>query len=187
MLGLLAAGAVGASNAATPAATPEEQADAAAWQALRAGAIAVFRHAQAPGVGDPPQFKLGDCSTQRNLDDTGRQQAREIGQRFRSRGVAVGLVIASQWCRARDTAELAFPGQVQSDTALNSFFGNADTQPAQTAALRARLLAWRGPGALVAVSHQVNISALTGLSSASGDGVVLQRVGDALRVVGTIR
>ena len=85
------------------------------WSAMRDGAIVLFRHANAPGGGDPPGFRLGDCTTQRNLDDAGRRQAQRIGEAFRARGIRVGAVLSSQWCRTRDTATLAFGAAVQED------------------------------------------------------------------------
>ena len=95
------------------------------WDLLREpGANILFRHANAPGAGDAAGFVPGDCATQRNLDEWGRNQARAIGEAFRARGIAVGAVLSSQWCRARDTADLAFPGQVREEPAFNSFFGN---------------------------------------------------------------
>jgi phosphohistidine phosphatase SixA len=161
---------------------------AAAWQALaQDGSIVLFRHAEAPGTGDPPGFRLGDCSTQRNLSETGRRQAREIGARFRERRIAVGAVVSSQWCRTRETAELAFPGRVREEPAFNSFFGDAAArEDAQTAAARALLTRWRGPGVLVVTTHQVNITALTGVYPASGEGVVLRPDGQSLAVVGRL-
>ena len=159
----------------------------APWPPLDDGSIVLFRHAEAPGFGDPEGFKLGDCRTQRNLDDTGRAQARRLGEAFRTRGVAVGAVLTSQWCRTRETAELAFPGQVRDDPRFNSFFGERTREPVQTAAALAILNRWRGPGVLVVVTHQVNISALTNLPTASGEGVVLRPQGDGVTVVGRIR
>ena len=157
-----------------------------AWTALRQGGIVLFRHANAPGGGDPAGMRIGDCTTQRNLDDRGRAQARSIGEAFRSRGIAVGLVLTSQWCRTRETAELAFPGRGQDEPAFNSFFGDRSKGPAQTAAARRVLEAWRGPGALVVVAHQVNITALTGIVPASGEGIVVLMNDGAVRVVGRI-
>jgi phosphohistidine phosphatase SixA len=158
-----------------------------AWAALRSGAIVLLRHANAPGFGDPPEFMLGDCRTQRNLDAAGRAQARGIGARFRQQGVRPGKVLASQWCRTLDTAEAAFPGQVEPEPVFNSFFQDRSEAPPQTAMARALLLAWRGPSALVVVTHQVNITALSDIVPASGEGIVLQRDGPQLRVVGRIR
>ena len=160
--------------------------EAAAWAALREGAIVLFRHANAPGVGDPPQFKLGDCGTQRNLDESGRAQSRRLGERLKRESVPVSAVWASQWCRTRETAELAALGPVREVAAFNSFFGDRGDEPAQTAAARALLLGWRERGTLVVVTHQVNIRALTGQGAASGEGVVLRRQGQALAVVGRI-
>ncbi|HYW55455.1 MAG TPA: histidine phosphatase family protein [Polaromonas sp.] len=79
-----------------------------AWsESTQPGAIVLFRHATAPGVGDPAEFKLNVCATQRNLDDKGRAEARKLGEQFRSRKIAVGAVLTSQWCRTRETARLA--------------------------------------------------------------------------------
>lgn len=157
-----------------------------AWPATTDGAIVLFRHANAPGGGDPPGFKLNNCSTQRNLDEAGRAQARRIGQTFRERGISVGAVRSSQWCRARETADLAFPGQRQDAAAFNSFFANREVEPAQTAAAQRLLSRWKGPGAMVVVTHQVNITALTGVAPMSGEGVVVRPGADGLQVVGRI-
>lgn len=159
----------------------------AAWEALRAGAVIVFRHAEAPGGGDPPGLKLGDCSTQRNLSAEGRAQAQRIGERLRVERVAVGAVWASPWCRTRETAELLHAGPVREAAAFSSFFGEREQEGAQTAAARAALLGWRGPGSLVVVTHQVNITALTGVFPASGEGVVLRPRGGTLEVVGRLQ
>lgn len=156
------------------------------WPLLASGTAVLIRHAQAPGVGDPPGMTLDDCSTQRNLDDVGRAQARAIGEQFRNRGVAVGRVLSSQWCRTRETARLAFGPGVADAPAFNSAFSRRDDMAAQTAAARALLLDWRGPGVLVVVTHQVNISALTGLPLGSGEALVLRRQGDALRLIGSL-
>ncbi|MEF7612623.1 histidine phosphatase family protein [Aquincola sp. MAHUQ-54] len=157
-----------------------------AWAALQDGTIVLLRHAQAPGVGDPSGFKLGDCSTQRNLSEAGRAQARGIGERFRTQGVAVGAVLTSQWCRTRDTAELAFPGQARDDPDFNSFFGDGAREAAQSAAAAATLSRWRGPGVMVVVTHQVNITALTGIVPASGEAVVVRPKAGGIEVVGRL-
>lgn len=182
LLGLLVAGvSLGAFGFSSAKAS-----EAAAWAALREGGIVLFRHANAPGGGDPPGMRLDDCTTQRNLDETGRAQSRRIGDAFRSRAIAVGAVLTSQWCRARETAELAFPGRKRDETAFNSFFGDTSKGPAQTAAARRILADWRGPGALVVTTHQVNIAALTGISPASREGVVVKVENGAVSVVGRL-
>lgn len=161
-----------------------------AWAELaKPGAIVLFRHATAPGVGDPPAFKPGDCATQRNLDEQGRAQARQLGEQFRQRGIQVGSVLSSQWCRTRETAQLAFGSQLREEPAFNSFFRQSTAaRESQTAQARALLARWRGPGALVVVTHQVNIQALTGVGSASAEGVVVRPAADgSLQVVATLR
>jgi phosphohistidine phosphatase SixA len=160
-----------------------------AWTELaKPGAIVLFRHANAPGIGDPPGFRPGECASQRNLDERGRADARRLGEMFSSRKVAVGSVLSSGWCRAKETASLAFGGMVQEEPAFNSFFRmSADAREKQTAQARAILSAWRGPGALVVVTHQVNISALTGTAVASGEGLVVVPAADgSFRVTATI-
>jgi phosphohistidine phosphatase SixA len=132
-------------------------------------------------------MRLGDCATQRNLDAAGRAQARSIGAAFRTAGIDVGAVLASAWCRTAETAELAFPGRVAVEPAFNSFFDAPGEGPARTAAARAILLSWTGPRALVVSTHQVNITALTGIVPVPGEGVLLRREGSALAVVGRIR
>lgn len=164
--------------AATPADVATEE---AAWQALsRPGATVLMRHAYAPGVGDPPGMRIGDCRTQRNLDDSGREQARRLGQAFGQRGIRVGAVLSSQWCRARDTAQEAFGGQVpgglREEPAFNSWFGGHGDSQRQTAQAREILRRWKGPGVLVVVTHQVNITALTGQVLASGEALVVRTV-----------
>lgn len=157
------------------------------WRLLgEEAAIVLFRHATAPGTGDPAGFVLGDCATQRNLDETGRAEARAIGEGFERRGIAVGRVLASQWCRARETAELAFPGRPEEEPAFNSFFGNRADEPAATARARAILQGWAGPGALVVFSHQVNITALTGIVPRSGEGVVVRVSEGQISVLGRL-
>ncbi|MEY4295097.1 MAG: hypothetical protein RLY82_785 [Pseudomonadota bacterium] len=154
------------------------------WHALKQpGAIVLFRHANAPGGGDPAGFRLNDCSTQRNLDTEGREQAKRIGQRFRQQGIKVDAVLSSEWCRARETAQLAFPGMQKDAAAFNSFLRNPNDEPKQTIAARKILLDWQGAGTLVVVAHQVNITRLTGIYPASGEGVVVKRQGSELVVV----
>ncbi len=156
------------------------------WNAVQPGTLVLFRHALAPGNGDPPGFKLNDCTTQRNLSDEGRAQAQRIGQAFNARRIEVGAVWSSQWCRTRETADQAFPGKRVDQPAFNSFFGTPDAAPEQTRAAQQLLASWRGTGVLVVVTHQVNITALTGIVPSSGEGVVVQRTAQGLTVVGRI-
>lgn len=154
-------------------------AETAAWDALRApGAVAVMRHAYAPGTGDPPGFTLGDCSTQRDLDGRGRAQARAVGDAFRDAGVDFDLILTSRWCRARHTAEEIGMAPIEEFAALDSFFDDRSTAGAQTAAVRARLASTDRDRRLLIVTHQVNISALTGRGTRSGEVVVIRVAAD---------
>lgn len=163
------------------------RAEADDWGLLRQdGAIVLFRHANAPGTGDPPGFRLDECSTQRNLDAKGRAEAKAIGDAFRRRGVKVGRVLSSQWCRARDTARLAFPSGVREEPAFNSFFANRAAEPEATARALGILASWAGPGALVVVTHQVNITALTDVVPRPGEGVIVAAAAGRLRVLGRL-
>jgi phosphohistidine phosphatase SixA len=175
---------VTAASIGPAAAAPIAAADG--WQAMGDGSVVLFRHAHAPEFGDPGGFRLDDCDTQRNLDQAGRDQARRIGQAFRERGVVVGAVASSQWCRARDTARLAFGVPPREVPAFNSFFDAPARRDAQTAAARTFLAGWDGPGVLVVVTHQVNITAITGITPAPGEGIVMRRQGAGLRVVGRL-
>ena len=156
------------------------------WTALQPGTVVLFRHALAPGGGDPPGFRLNDCSTQRQLSDEGRAQARRIGQAFKSRRIEVGAVWSSQWCRTRETADLAFPGKRLDQPAFNSFFGTPDAAPDQTRAAQQLLGDWPGTGVLVVVTHQVNITALTGIVPSSGEGVVIKNTPQGVLVLGRV-
>ena len=162
-------------------------ADPAAWAALRAGGhAALVRHANAPGTGDPPGFRVDDCATQRNLDDRGRAEAAEMGAAFRREGVAIAELRSSRWCRARDTARLMGLGDVTDEPALDSFFASRDEEPGRTAALR-RYLSGLGGRTVVLVTHQVNITALTGLFPRSGEVIVVRApTGGGVEVIGRI-
>jgi phosphohistidine phosphatase SixA len=155
------------------------------WDALRQpGAVAIMRHALAPGGSDPARFDLSDCSTQRNLDDRGRAQATRIGQELRDRGITFRAVLTSQWCRCRDTAELLSVGPVRAEPALNSFFGDYSTADAQTEA--ATQIVANAQGLSMLVTHQVNVTALTDIFPASGEIVVIRWAEGKIEVLGRI-
>ena len=149
-------------------------ADEAGWAAAKEpGAVIMMRHALAPGTGDPANFDLDDCTTQRNLSDEGRDQARAIGAALRERGLDIDDVLTSQWCRCRETAELLDLGPVEDFPALNSFFQDRSTADAQTAAVRDHLATLPDDRRVLMVTHQVNISALAGVFPRSGEAIVL--------------
>jgi len=143
------------------------------YTAIREGrAIAMMRHAIAPGGGDPANFKLRDCSTQRNLSQEGRDQAARIGAAFRANGITQAQVVTSQWCRCLDTATQLALGNYTELPALNSFFENRSQGAPQTKALREYLMQRTSTQPLILVTHQVNITALTGEFASSGEVIV---------------
>ena len=151
------------------------------------GHIAIMRHALAPGTGDPANFDLDDCSTQRNLSEAGRRQSRRTGDFLRSVGVNEARVLSSQWCRCLDTAELLDLGPVEELPALNSFFEARSRGPEQTQALREQIAGMDLSQPVVMVTHQVNITSLTSVFPSSGEIVVLRRLDDGeIDVVGTV-
>jgi len=161
--------------------------EAAAWAALREGGhVALMRHALAPGAADPPGFSLDDCSTQRNLNDEGREDARAVGARLKAEGIAIGKLLSSPWCRCLETARLMDLGEVE----IASTFGNAvilhDQREALAEGAREVIAGWRGPGTLLVVTHGANIRALTGRNPASGEIVVVAGGSGAVREIGRI-
>jgi phosphohistidine phosphatase SixA len=146
------------------------------WQQLKRGeALAFIRHSYAPGTSDPPGFVLRDCSTQRNLSEDGRIQARRIGDFFRAQGIKDALVYSSQWCRCLETANLLGLGTVEELPALNSFFEEPVKGPEQTSEIRAFISKLVRKVPVIMVTHQVNITALTGVVPSSGEIIILQK------------
>ena len=137
------------------------------------GTVLFMRHALAPGFGDPDHFSLKDCSTQRNLDETGRAQALAIGAKLALADIKFSAIYSSYWCRCLETAQLLGLGAVTPFDGLNSFFQNHAPRDATLAKLRQKLegLSPSAPASLM-VTHAVTIRAITGLSVASG-GVVI--------------
>src|SRR2546426_5824496 len=137
------------------------EASDAIWEALRApGTVVIVRHSYAPGGFDPPDSKLDDCTTQRNLDDNGRAQARKIGEAFRAHGIAVGAVRSSPRCRCLDTARLAF-GKAEPWIVLQGALRNEDLRRRQLAEIQKAIAAHREGPPLVLVTHGSVASDLT--------------------------
>src|SRR5215510_14304810 len=149
--------------------------DSAAWNALRAdGYVALIRHASAPGAtGDPADYKLDDCATQRNLSEQGRAEARALGERFRTQRVKVGKIVSSQWCRCQQTAELMNIGPVEVARTFNNAFVLNAMRDELTAGARSTIGAWRGPGTMVVVTHGQNIMAMLGIHPREGEVIVV--------------
>lgn len=162
----------------------------ALWQRLRGGGLVLLiRHAATdPGIGDPPNFRLGQCATQRNLSEAGRLDARALGAAVQRHGVGIGPVWSSRWCRCLDTARLAF-GRVEPEPLLDSTFQVDDAAArARLAALGIRLAGLRVTDNLVMVTHDVNIRAMAGESLAQGEVVVARIAGGGrLESLGRLR
>jgi broad specificity phosphatase PhoE len=146
-----------------------------AWSELIQGrAVAIIRHATAPGLGDPPGFQIGDCSTQRNLSEEGRIQARRIGLFFKHKGIKEATVYSSQWCRCLETARLLSIGPVIELPALNSFFQDSSTGQQQSEETRRLINTLPAGKTVIFVTHQVNITALTGIFPSPGEVIIFQ-------------
>ena len=157
---------------------PGVQASEAIWEALRApGSVVVVRHSYAPGTFDPPTARIGDCSTQRNLDESGRAQAKRIGEAFGRHGIAVGTVWSSPRCRCLDTGRLAF-GRAQPWDALGGALRNEDLRQRQLVEVRKAIAEHLSGPPLVLVTHGSVVSDLTGLNVQMGAFVVLRRAPD---------
>ena len=138
-------------------------------------AVLMIRHALAPGIGDPEEFDINDCSTQRNLDNAGREQAQAIGQWLRDHGIKNVKLFSSQWCRCMDTARLMGMGEVTPLPALNSFFESPQDREPNLSALRQFIQNKSKPGELIImVTHQVTISGITGNWTDSGHGKLVR-------------
>ena len=150
------------------------------WDKLSAssakGYVLLLRHSLAPGVGDPENFKLGDCSTQRNLSQEGRDDAAEIGAWIKRQKVKIYRVESSRWCRARHSAELLDIGKVKLNKNLDSLFRESDLEShPKTLKTKQQILNHRNKsGLLVLVGHYVNIAALVGVGVDSGEGVIVK-------------
>jgi phosphohistidine phosphatase SixA len=134
--------------------------------------VILLRHGDAPGRNEPASFDLNDCATQRNLSDKGRDEAREMGDALRGRGVNVAKVLASRWCRTHETAELLNLGPVEAHRTFDNLDFNKHRSVTMLERERQLIASWQGPGVLVIVTHSSNIKALTGLDAARGMVIV---------------
>jgi phosphohistidine phosphatase SixA len=152
----------------------------AIWDKLQGtapkGYVLLLRHSLAPGVGDPENFDLRDCSTQRNLSAVGRQDAQDVGRWLARREIKIAGVESSRWCRAKETANLLNLGKVRLNRNLDSLFEEADAlNHPQTIKVRKQIVDHRNKsGMLILVGHFVNIAALTNVGVDSGEGVLVR-------------
>jgi len=158
----------------------------AGWALLREGGqVVLISHANALGHGTPATFDTESCTARSNLSDRGRQQARRMGALFFARAAPIDAVLTSRYCRAFETATLAF-GEAEVYDALNYFEPGSDEAKSQVEELRARTLAYSGGGNLVMVTHPEVIEALVGVRPRDGEAVILSRSGDEIRAAARI-
>jgi phosphohistidine phosphatase SixA len=144
-----------------------------AWAALaKGGHVALIRHGNAPGTGDPAGVKIDDCKTQRNLDEAGREQSRALGKAFRDRGVRVARILSSPWCRCLETARLMAVGDVEPSMALLP--DREPANPVRRLELKEIISSWRGPGTLVLATHGFTVQALFGFIPSSAEVLVVK-------------
>ena len=154
-------------------------------QSLKEGKKLVFiRHAIAPGNGDPINFNINDCSTQRNLDKNGIAQSKKIGQFFNNNKIKIDKVLSSEWCRCKDTAKYAFK-KFETFNALNSFYDArfAANEAKQIKDLKNYIKNWDDDKNLVLVTHFVVISSILNTSSYSGEIIISDKY---LNIIGSV-
>ena len=170
---LFATGLALASVAAAPAFAQGD-----AWALLKQpGHVVFMRHSDAPGsggYGDPPGYRLDDCATQRNLSDEGRAHAKRTGEAFRKHGLTFDRVLTSPWCRCKETAQLAIGKEAEIFTPLSNLVGRSEHRDEQVKALKAYLAGLQANTRVLFLTHGVVINALTGVSPASGEMVIVK-------------
>ena len=130
--------------------------------------VIFMRHALAPGIGDPNNFKIGDCSTQRNLNQVGITQAVLIGKQLKENSIQFDKVYSSYWCRCYQTASLLDIGLVHKFSGLNSIFQNFVPRKETLKKLEQKLFELPSSSLVIFVTHQVNIKAITKKNVISG-------------------
>lgn len=170
------------------AAVAPAQATEAGWALLREGGqVVLLVHANAPGTGDPANFELGNCHTQRNLSERGRQQARKLGALIAARAEPVEKVYTSRYCRTLDTAKIAFGASlVEELPALDSVDREPELAEKGHQAVLDLIRNYSGSGNLVLVTHRENVEAWTGVKPREAEAVIVAPEADSLRAIGRI-
>ena len=159
----------------------------AGWALLRGGGqVVLLRHAGTTGTSEPAGFDIGKCSTQRNLSERGKQQARKIGALFAARAAPIERVLSSRYCRCLDTARIAFESEPEPFQALDPPSADPAAKDEQMAVITRQVRDFSGSDNLVMVTHLEDIQALTGISPREGEAVIVAPDGERLRVLGRI-
>ena len=150
----------------------------------KGGKLIFIRHAYAPGGGDPDNFDINDCNTQRNLSNSGREQANKIGSFFKDNNILIDKIYSSEWCRCKETALIAF-NDFENKSFLNSFFSSKFSQnkDPQIKKLKKFIKNWDGKKNLVFITHYVVISEILTYGSSSGEIVISDK---NLKVIDTL-
>ena len=151
----------------------------------KGGKLIFIRHAYAPGGGDPDNFDINDCNTQRNLSNAGRKQANKIGSFFTSNNILIDKIFSSEWCRCKETALIAF-NNFENKSFLNSFFSSkfAENKDSQMKKLKEFINNWDGKNNVIFVTHYVVISEILNYASSSGEIVISDK---NFKVIDTIK
>ena len=160
----------------------------AGWALLRnGGQVVLLAHARAPGSGDPANLEIGNCRTQRNLSDQGRQQARRIGALFAARAEPVDHIYSSRWCRTLETAELAFPRiELEELAALDPAPADEEHAAEARRIIDELIRDYSGRGNLVLLTHPDTIAMLTGTRPREGEAVIVNAGDNGLVIHGRI-
>ena len=154
-------------------------------ESLKEGGKLIFiRHALAPGNGDPENFELKNCSTQRNLNEIGIQQSKKIGLIFKKNEIKIDNIYSSEWCRCKDTAKYAFD-EFETFDALNSFYDIrfAANEDKQIKDFYEFIDSIDSKNNIVFVTHYVVIGAILNIGTSSGEIVVTDK---NLNIIGSI-
>lgn len=164
------------------------QATEAGWALLREGGhVVLLRHAITPGSGEPANFDIEKCPTQRNLSDRGRQQARKMSALFLARSDATERVLSSRYCNSLDTARIIFGDRIVEPFApLDRLSNDEEAAKAQNEAVMEQIRSYSGSGNFVLVTHLENIVALTGGPAREGEAVIVRPEGEGLHILGRI-
>jgi phosphohistidine phosphatase SixA len=154
------------------------------YELNQGGKLIFIRHAYAPGGGDPINFDINKCNTQRNLNDSGRKQANKIGSLFKANNIFVHKVYSSEWCRCKETASIAF-NEFETKNFLNSFFSSkfAQNKNSQIKSFKKFIKSWDGKKNLIFVTHYVFISEILDYAPSSGEIIISDK---DLKVIDTI-
>ena len=140
------------------------------------GKLIFIRHAYAPGRGDPDNFDISNCASQRNLNEDGIEQSKRIGNFFLEKNIMIDKILSSEWCRCKQTAKNAFKNY-ETKSFLNSFFSQkfADNKNKQIKELKEYIKKWNGKSNLIFVTHYVVILETLNISVSSGEIVVADK------------